>query len=159
MIKTRIEALNILGLSANATQMQIKTAYKDLVKKCHPDVTGIEDASAYNKIVEAYNFLCDDNKGKVLTHSRVLGKSSKRTTASNADYAAFQRKAHRAKKRRAEEFEQKQKDYSAKIKKQDEDYKRAMEAIDAIRIARAIESMVWANGLEKDKENDTNKKN
>ena len=39
MIKTRQEACAILGLSALASDAQIKMAYKDLVKKCHPDVT------------------------------------------------------------------------------------------------------------------------
>ncbi|MCR5580171.1 MAG: J domain-containing protein [Pseudobutyrivibrio sp.] len=158
MIRTRTEALMALGLSADATQLQIKNAYKDLVKRCHPDVTGDDDATIYNRIVEAYEFLRKDNDGRVLTHSRVMGKTAKRTTASNADYAAFQKKAAKQKQRRAEQFEQKQKDYSAMIKKQDEDYKRAMEAIDAIRIARAIESMVWANGIEKDSNNESSNK-
>ena len=155
MFRTRQEALASLGLGANASEAQIKTAYKDLVKQCHPDVTGNEDATAYNRIVEAYQFLCADNAGKVITHSKVLGKTAKNHRASNADYAAFQKKAAKQKQKRAEQFEQKQKDYSEKIKKQDEEYKRAMEAIDAIRIARAIESMVWANGLGKDEDNET----
>ncbi|SFH64772.1 DnaJ domain-containing protein [Pseudobutyrivibrio sp. OR37] len=150
MIKTRHEALMALGLGPNASQVQIKNAYKDLVKKCHPDVTGNADATIYNRITEAYQFLCKDNGGAVLTHSRVVGKTSKRNTASNADYAAFQKKAKEAKERRKQEFEQKQKDFSAMYEKQEADYKRAMEAIDAIRVARAIQSMVWANGMEKD---------
>ena len=150
MIRTRSEALEALGLSIYATQSQIKMAYKDLVKRSHPDVTGDSDTTAYNRIVEAYQFLCNDNKGKVLTHSKVMGKPAKRTTASNADYAAFQKKAAKAKQRKAEEFEKKAKDFAAKYEKQEADYKRAMDAIDAIRVARAIQSMVWANGLEKD---------
>ena len=139
-----------LGLGPGASQSQIKMAYKDLVKRVHPDVTGVADASLYNRIVEAYEFLCADDKGKVLTHSRVMGKTSKRTTASNADYAAFQKRAAKAKERRAAEFEQKQKDYSAQVKKQDADYKRAMDAVEAIRVARAIQTMVWANGMGKE---------
>jgi len=150
MIKTRQEALTALGLGSGASQAQIKMAFKDLVKKCHPDSTGSNDAEAYNRIVEAYNFLCNEDSGKVLVHSRVMGNTSKRTTASNADYAAFQKKAKRAKERRKEEFEQKQKDFSAMYEKQEADYKRAMEAIDNIRVARAIQSMIWANGMEKD---------
>ena len=150
MIKTRHEALMMLGLGPDASMAQIKNAYKDLVKKCHPDVTGRDDATAYNRITEAYKFLCDEGDSKVLTHSRVVGKTTKRSTASNADYAAFQKKAKEAKARRAKEFEKKQKDFAAQYEKQEADYKRAMEAIDAIRVARAIQSMVWANGMEKD---------
>ena len=145
MFRTRQEALQQLGLAPNATEAQIKNAYKDLVKRFHPDATGSADTTAYNKIVDAYKYLQADN-----VHSKVLGKTSKRSTASNADYAAFQKKAAKQKQRKAEEFEQKQKEFSAKVKKQDEDYKRAMDAIDAIRVARAIQSMVWANGLGKD---------
>ena len=154
MIRTRQEALMALGLGITATESQIKLAYKDLVKKCHPDVTGNQDASAYNRIVEAYNFLIKDTSGQVLTHSKVLGKTTKRTTASNADYTAFQKKAAKQKKQRKEAFEQKQKEFTAQYEKQESDYKRAMDAIDAIRVARAIQSMVWANGMEKDNNED-----
>lgn len=150
MIRTRQEALTTLGLGIGASPEQIKDAYKDLVKKCHPDVTGSADATVYNKIVEAYQFLSNDNQGNVLTHSKVVGKTSKRNSPSNADYTAFQKKAEKQKQRKKEEFEKKQKEFSAMYEKQEADYKRAMEAIDAIRVARAIQSMVWANGMEKD---------
>ncbi|MCR5194936.1 MAG: J domain-containing protein [Pseudobutyrivibrio sp.] len=147
MIRTRQEACGILGLSANATTSQIKMAYKDLVKKCHPDVTGKNDATAYNRITEAYQFLMAEAKGKVLTHTKVVGKTktSHRKTASNADYAAFQKKAAKQKAKKAQEFEQKQREFSAKIAKQEADYKRVMEAIDAIKAARIIEAMIRAN--------------
>lgn len=156
MIKTRVEALRILGLGPDAGEQKIKAAYKDLVKRCHPDVTGVEDATLYNRITEAYQFLMTESRGKVLTHTRVMGKSNTRKPASNADYAAFQKKAAKQKERRKQEFEQKQKDFSAMYEKQEADYKRAMEAIDAIRVASAIESMVWANGLGKNSNNDVN---
>ena len=156
MIKTRVEALRILGLGPDAGEQKIKAAYKDLVKKCHPDVTGRADAALYNQITEAYQFLMAESKGKVLTHSKVMGKTGVRKTSSNSDYAAFQKRAAQQKKRRAQEFEEKQKEYSSIYEKQEADYKRAMEAIEAIRVARAIESMVWANGLGKDNQNEEN---
>ena len=124
MIKTRTEALNALGLGPGAGEQQIKAAYKDLVKRCHPDATGRNDASLYNKITEAYQFLMADAKGKVLTHSRVMGKSNTRKPASKADYAAFQKKAAKQKERRAQEFEEKQREFSAMYEKQEADYKR-----------------------------------
>ena len=153
MIRTRQEACSILGLSASASEAQIKMAYKDLVKKCHPDVTGNPDASFYNRITEAYQFLMGETRGKALVHTRVMGKSEKKYTSSKAEYASFQKKVDRQKQRKKAEFEQKQKDFAAMYEKQEADYKRAMEAIDAIRVARAIESMIWANGLEKDNGN------
>lgn len=153
MIRTRQEACSVLGLTIYATTSQIKTAYKELVKKYHPDVTGSDDTSAYQQITEAYQFLMTESKGKALTHSKVVGKPHQRTTASNADYAAFQKKAARQKQKRAQEFEQKQKDIAAQTMKQEADYKRAMEAIDAIRAARTLQAMIWANGLGKDNGN------
>lgn len=158
MIKTRQEACTILGLAPSASEAQIKMVYKDLVKKCHPDVTGNPDATLYNRITEAYQFLIGEEKGRPVYNSRVMGKSGQKYTSSKADYAAFQKKVAKEKARKKAEFEQKQKDFSAYYEKQEADYKRAMEAIDAIRVARAIESMVWANGLEKDSNENDRKK-
>ncbi len=152
MIRTRQEACSALGLSAAASDTQIKAAYKDLVKKCHPDVTGVNDSSLYNRITEAYQFLMTEKNGKVLTHSRVMGSTSRKNTASKAEYAAFQKKAARQKERKAKEFEEKQKELSAMYEKQEADYKRAMAAIDAIRAARAIEAMIRANDTGNNKE-------
>lgn len=158
MIKTRQEACAILGLSAYADEAQIKMAYKDLVKKCHPDVTGSHDFTQYNHITEAYQFLLEESRGKALVHSKVMGKSTQRYASSKADYASFQKKVDRQRAKKKAEFEQKQKDFAAYYEKQEADYKRAMDAIEAIRVARAIESMVWANGLEKENtENDRKK--
>lgn len=150
MIKTRQEACRILGLAASANDAQIKMAYKDLVKRCHPDATGSSDATLYNRITEAYQFLMGEPRGKVVGHTKVVGRSGNKYTSSKAEYTAFQRKMEKQKQQRKAEFEQKQKDFSAMYEKQEADYKRAMEAIDAIRVARAIERMVWANGLGKD---------
>ena len=163
MIRTRTEACEVLGLSATASMTQIKAAYKDLVKKCHPDVTGNGDATLYNRITEAYQFLLTESKGKPLTHTKVVGatagKSGYKRQGTNADYAAFQKKAAKQKQRKAKEFEEKQKAFSAKYEKQEADYKKAMEAIEAIRVARAIQTMVWANGLGKDTDGDNEKEN
>ena len=156
MIKTRTEALKVLGLKADAGVIQIKAAYKELVKKCHPDSTGINDTTVYNRITEAYHFLMSESKGKTVSYSKVMGKSENRKPASNAEYAAFQKRAAMQKKRRAQEFEEKQKEYSANYAKQEADYKRAMDAINAIRVARAIESIVWAKEIGKDKKNEEN---
>lgn len=166
MIRTRAEAYRILGLNPNATGEQIKIAYKEMVKKYHPDVTGNDDSTVYNLVVEAYEFLTgntvangnrivENRTPRVTPTGNVNGGSQFRKTASKSDYAAFQKKIKRQQKQKAVEFEQKQKEYSEKIKKQDADYKRAMDAIEAIRAARAIEAMVWANGLGKEKGHDT----
>lgn len=50
----------ILGVQETATQDEIKKAYRDKSKKCHPDVGGSEDE--FKKVNEAYSVLSDENK-------------------------------------------------------------------------------------------------
>lgn len=52
---TRAEALDILGLKDPASEDDIKTAYKTLIKKLHPDQEGSEWMSA--KLNQARDFL------------------------------------------------------------------------------------------------------
>lgn len=55
----------ILGVERNATQQAIKTAYKKLARKYHPDVNKAPDAQAkFKDINEAYEVLGDENKRK-----------------------------------------------------------------------------------------------
>ena len=53
----------VLGISKNATKDEIKSAYRTLAKKYHPDLNkepGAEEK--FKKINEAYSILSDDNK-------------------------------------------------------------------------------------------------
>ena len=60
------EAFNLLGLKADATLEEVKSAYRTLVKSCHPDTlpptateAEREEASQrFRTITEAYDFLC-----------------------------------------------------------------------------------------------------
>ena len=55
----------ILGVDRSATQQAIKTAYKKLARKYHPDVNKAPDAQAkFKDINEAYEVLGDENKRK-----------------------------------------------------------------------------------------------
>lgn len=56
-ITTRIEAFRVLGLPVNATQEDIKNAYKKMSKQYHPDVVGEEGTAHFYQVNEAYNFL------------------------------------------------------------------------------------------------------
>ncbi len=57
-IKTRAEALEVLGLAADATEADIHDAYRTLMKKIHPDHGGNDYLAG--KINEARNFLLKD---------------------------------------------------------------------------------------------------
>ena len=53
----------ILGVEKNATQAQIKSAYRKLAKKYHPDVDKTQAASdKFKEINEAYEVLSDKEK-------------------------------------------------------------------------------------------------
>lgn len=55
----------ILGITSQATQAQIKEAYRKLAKQYHPDAIGHDDPSAENKIkqiTQAYNTLSNPEK-------------------------------------------------------------------------------------------------
>jgi molecular chaperone DnaJ len=51
---------DILGVSENSTQEEIKKTYKKLAKEKHPDVGGSEDE--FKKISVAYDVLGDEQK-------------------------------------------------------------------------------------------------
>ena len=53
------KAFDTLGLSANATTQDIKSAYKELVKKHHPDANGGDRGSEerFRAVIQAYQLL------------------------------------------------------------------------------------------------------
>lgn len=146
MIKTKSDACRVLGVRLSANESEIKTAYKALVKLYHPDSGLVSQTEKYNEVVEAYNFL--RNGEAVQVKPAPVRSSVFRQTSTAKDYAKFERQIKKQKQEKAKAFEQKAKEYTKELERQEEQYKKAMEAIEAIRIARAIESMVWANGLE-----------
>ena len=53
----------VLGIDKNAKQEEIKSAYRKLVKKYHPDINKEKDAEEkFKEIQEAYDTLSDENK-------------------------------------------------------------------------------------------------
>ena len=59
----------ILGLSQNATDKQIRSAYKKLAAKYHPDKNKDDNAKEmFTMVYEAYSVLIDPHKGKCMTN-------------------------------------------------------------------------------------------
>ena len=58
---TRLEALGILGLSKGVKDVkEIKSAYRKLAAKYHPDIAGIQGKDVFIKINKAYEYLCNN---------------------------------------------------------------------------------------------------
>lgn len=61
----------ILGVVANATLAEIKTAYRKLASQLHPDKNSASDAPAkFRKVQEAYEVLADADKRKTYDENR-----------------------------------------------------------------------------------------
>ena len=65
----------VLGVSATATQDDIKKQYRRLAKKFHPDANQNDPSAAerFKEISEAYNVLGDADKRKQYDETRRLG--------------------------------------------------------------------------------------
>ncbi|MFB6344402.1 MAG: DnaJ domain-containing protein, partial [bacterium] len=69
---------DILGVSEDASQEEIKKAYKKLAKKYHPDKNKDADEEQFKEIGEAYAVLSDEEKRKKYDQFRKYGQSGGR---------------------------------------------------------------------------------
>ncbi len=151
MINSRKEACDILGVNVNSTMADIKSAYKNLAKKYHPDSGNTENVSTYYLVTEAYGYLCDVARNQTAAGrtGNVVGSpvSSDRNWYSTRkhEHDNFEKQYKKLKEQRAREFKKHVDEYNKKEekrKKQQEEYDRAMKAIDAILVAEAIKAMI-----------------
>lgn len=60
---TKRDYYEVLGVSKNASQDEIKSAFRKLAKKYHPDISKEENAEEkFKEVQEAYSVLSDENK-------------------------------------------------------------------------------------------------
>ena len=69
-----IDYYNILGVSQDASQSDVKKAYRNLAKQHHPDKGG--DEKTFKDITEAYEVLGDESKRKDYDYKRNLSNGS-----------------------------------------------------------------------------------
>ncbi len=64
MAGSKRDYYEILGINKSASQDEIKSAYRKLAKKYHPDNKETGDAEKFKEATEAYSVLSDENKRK-----------------------------------------------------------------------------------------------
>ncbi|MFW6283856.1 MAG: DnaJ domain-containing protein [Desulfosalsimonas sp.] len=70
----------ILGIPADASQEEVKTAYRRLAKQYHPDHAG-GDSRKFRDIQEAYSVLADSGKRREYEQHRQTGRVRVRTAS------------------------------------------------------------------------------
>ena len=78
MMETKRDYYEVLGVSRNADEKEIKRAYRKLAKKYHPDANmknGIDTTRKMQQILEAYRILSDPKK-RASYDRKVFGKPS-----------------------------------------------------------------------------------
>ena len=92
----------ILGLTRNATKDEIKSAYRNLCLKYHPDKCKLQNATQmFQTIEEAYEVLSDEEKRRIfdytLDEDTANPNQQQETTSENdEEFEEFVRKANRA---------------------------------------------------------------
>ena len=92
----------ILGLTRNATQDEIKSAYRNLCLKYHPDKCKLQNATQmFQTIEEAYEVLSDEEKRRIFDYTldentANPNQQQKATSEDDEEFEEFVKKANRA---------------------------------------------------------------
>jgi hypothetical protein len=86
----------ILGVSPRATTAEIKSAYRRLARKFHPDVSASPDANThFARINEAYRILSDPKRRAIYDQGRAVHTQRTFYASRDAEVVAYQRKFDR----------------------------------------------------------------
>lgn len=93
-MSTTRDYYEILGVSKDATEAEIKKAYRKLAMKYHPDKNKEEDAEEkFKEISEAYAVLSDADKREQYDrfgHAGIDSRYSQEDIFRNADFRGFE---------------------------------------------------------------------
>lgn len=176
MIRSKEEALRILGLAGEAGPDDWKSAYRAICKKYHPDSframdISEDDARAYERYylmaVEAYEFLennktsdvslsdlnsAGDNTYASYRKPRVVGapvsfRNSEQASREKKAREKLERDSQERKKKRLEEIREEGRKLSSNKKEEE-----ILEKIRWIRVAEIIRKTIEADKIKKDSE-------
>ncbi len=71
---------DVLGVDSTATTDELKSAYRKLARKYHPDIAGVDGVEKFKEITEAYETLSDETKRKRYDILRGIFNYNKSTT-------------------------------------------------------------------------------
>ena len=82
---------DVLGVSKNASDAEIKSAFRKLAKQYHPDLNKEADAAEkFKEVQEAYEVLSDENKRKTYDQFGHAGVSGNGPTGGSEGFGGFQ---------------------------------------------------------------------
>lgn len=144
MIKSRKEALGILGLTENASAEQIKSAYRAACKSCHPDSISSEcDGKMreylqlrYQMVSEAYDYLLN---AKEAPRARILGGEQVLSKEDN-NRSRKERLEKEAKARRDKRYQELREE--GKRLRQKEEAEKIVDEIRWMRLAKIIRGTI-----------------
>ena len=150
---SRMEALLVLGLPKGATKDQIKTAYKRLARKYHPDANPDSDETwKYYDVQGAYEYLLEHEDAEMRSQPPVRGNSGPKVFGSKEDLTdlSFKRNVraeHIKQEKRSAERAQREKralDKEYAEYRQNKIYEETMNKIHAHRAAEVTAQIIEA---------------
>ncbi|MBR1471622.1 MAG: DnaJ domain-containing protein [Lachnospiraceae bacterium] len=168
MIRDYEQACRVLGVPVDAPQEQIKSAYRNLAKRLHPDNHPQQNEKvreAYRLVTEAYAYIEQHPEARKVQHpktganghtvdmapqGRILGTAAGTRGDSaerSRDRKRFEEKAQKA---RQEQRAKMQEEIQARRVQIDQEKKEKaiLNEIRAIRLAHAIRAMLAGQGIE-----------
>ena len=157
-IKNRTHALAILDLPEEATEEQIKTAYREMVRQFHPDANPGEDTRAfYDNVQAAYTYLQSHPAPppmKIFGNETMMETEAKRRKETMLRKERERRREVKEKKEQKErlrereeklhrrlQFEEEEERLQRADEQREQELKAAMKQIKVLRATRALEAM------------------